>query len=197
MKTSGQAQLGDNNQSLSVADEVLTYDAPEQPAQASQSQQGFNMKPLPSGVHQFITNGAAVSAQSENLSFYFGGMHVPDWQTIIESDYLANLTANTLITVNVSVADDIKWENDTLPQDIPGRANAELVWIPVSQSGVLVAIGGVIFPESLTGSRSLPKDRANESVCVLPKLMQCIQCHRILQTLASNQSNIYEHTSGL
>ena len=168
MKTSGQAQLGDNNQSLSVPDKVLTYDAPEQPAQASHSQQGFNMKPLPSGVHQFITNGAAVSAQSENLSFYFSGMHVPDWQTIIESDYLANLTANTLITVNVSVADDIKWENDTLPQDIPGRANAELVWIPVSQSGVLVAIGGVIFPESLTASRSLTKDRADESVCVPP-----------------------------
>jgi hypothetical protein len=162
MKNSGQAQLGDNNQSRPVPDEVLTYGTP-----VSRSQQGFEMRPLPSGVHQFITNGAAVSAHNEQLSFYFSGMHVPDWQSIIESDHLANLTANTLITAYISVADGIKWENDTLPQDIPGRANAELVWIPVSQSGILVAIGGVIFPESLTASRNLTKDRADESVSAM------------------------------
>ena len=38
------------------------------------------------------------------------------------------------------------WTNLTLPSSVPGRASAELVWIPVSEKGVLIAIGGAIDP---------------------------------------------------
>lgn len=36
------------------------------------------------------------------------------------------------------------WTNDTMPSDILPRKSAELVWIPVGQQGMLVAIGGSV-----------------------------------------------------
>lgn len=113
-----------------------------------------------------MTDGAGVSAPSENLGFYFSGMHAKDWGVFWDDNESANITANTLITVDMSVMGQEKWTNDTLPDDVPGRASAELVWIPVSESGVLIAIGGVIYPESWE-SHNLTESQKAESVCLL------------------------------
>lgn len=110
---------------------------------------GFYQGVLPDGVTRYITNGAGVSAPSENLGFYFSGMRSPDWGPIYYEDSSANVSANTMIQVDMSVMRSEKWTNITLPDNIPPRANAELVWIPVSDQGVLVAIGGVTAPEEI------------------------------------------------
>jgi hypothetical protein len=127
-------------------------------------QPGFVQKDLPNNLTRYITNGAGVSAPSENLGFYFSGMHGVNWGTINYGDQSANVTANTLITVNLTVMGQETWENDTLPDSIPPRANAELVWIPVSESGVLIAIGGVIYPVVLTVAADLTSTQAAASV---------------------------------
>ena len=111
---------------------------------------GFYDGDLPNGVTRYVTAGAGVNAPSENLGFYFSGMAAPGWGDIRvqgRPQYNATVVANTLISVDMSVMRGEVWTNNTLPSSIPGRANAELVWLPVSGRGVLVAIGGVIDPE--------------------------------------------------
>jgi hypothetical protein len=108
---------------------------------------GFIQNYLPDGLTRYIAGGSAVSAPSENLGFYFSGIR---WGS--ETRTLENVAANTLITVNMPTMGNQTWLNNTLPDSIPGRINAELVWIPVSQSGVLIAIGGVLYSEALTSA---------------------------------------------
>ena len=148
------------------ADEVLAYEAFQYGPERASWKPGFVRKTLPDDVTRYITNGAGVSAPSENLGFYFSGMRAEDWGLIQNGDHSANRTANTLITVDMSEMRHESWTNNTLPPDILGRANAELVWVPVSDRGVLVAIGGVINPESVISSRGLTEAQETESVCL-------------------------------
>ncbi|KIW42040.1 uncharacterized protein PV06_05627 [Exophiala oligosperma] len=132
-----------------AADTILGYEAYQYGPNRAGWSPGFYQGTLPDGVTRYITNGAGVSVPSENLGFYFSGMRSPDWGPIYYEDSSANQTANTLIEVDMSVMRDEKWTNTTLPDNIQPRANAELVWIPVSEKGVLVAIGGVTAPEEI------------------------------------------------
>ncbi|KAI9839213.1 MAG: hypothetical protein M1819_003206 [Sarea resinae] len=99
----------------------------------------------------YVTGGAGVNVPSENMGFYFSGMRRADWGEIRvqgRPEYNATTIANSFISVNMSVMRHEQWSNVTLPSNIPGRANAELVWVPVSEQGILLAIGGVVDPES-------------------------------------------------
>lgn len=105
---------------------------------------------LPEGMTRYLAAGAGVNVPSEQLGFYFGGMRRPDWgeiRTYGNPRYNVTAVANTLISVDMSVARQEKWANATLPSSVRGRANAELVWIPTSDQGLLVVIGGVVNPE--------------------------------------------------
>jgi hypothetical protein len=51
-----------------------------------------------------------------------------------------------MIGIDMTTQGKETWKNTTLPTTVPGRANAELVWVPVSEKGILVAIGGVLYP---------------------------------------------------
>ncbi|KAL2002901.1 hypothetical protein VTN02DRAFT_5618 [Thermoascus thermophilus] len=144
-------------------DTLIAYEAYQWGPKRQNWKAGFYYRSLPSDVNPFVTDGAGVSAPSENLGFYFSGMHAKNWGMFWDDNESANITANTLITVDMSVMGQEVWTNDTLPDDVPGRASAELVWIPVSESGVLIAIGGVIYPESweshnLTESQKAEKE---------------------------------------
>lgn len=160
----GLTHLNDS-QDPPAANIVTAYEAYQYGPERTIWEPGFIQKTLPQNVTRYITNGAGVSAPSENLGFYFSGMRGEDWGLIQEGNESANTTANTLITVDMSVMRHETWTNDTLPDNIPGRANAELVWLPVSESGALVAIGGVINPESLTAVHALSGSQAAASVC--------------------------------
>jgi hypothetical protein len=59
-----------------------------------------------------------------------------------------------------------QWNNYTLPTNVPGRANAEIVWIPVSKQGILVAIGGVIFPAYANVNQTDTPAQKAQSVCI-------------------------------
>lgn len=160
------------------ADAVLGYEAFQYGPNRASWSPGFYQGSLPEGVTRYITNGAGVSAPSENLGFYFSGMRSPDWGPIYYEDSSANVTADTLIQVDMSVMRSENWTNTTLPDNIPSRANAELVWIPVSEKGVLVAIGGVLAPEEIWAA-GLNESQTSASEAESPSFMTSLPVYDI------------------
>jgi len=114
---------------------------------------GYTLKSLTDGVNRYITAGAAASAPSENMGFYFGGLRAANFGSILQSpgtrnaSFNADVDSRTFIQVDMSQTKE-EWKNTSLPTEVPGRAGAELVWVPVSGKGVLVAIGGATYPSS-------------------------------------------------
>jgi hypothetical protein len=129
---------------------------------------GFVNGVLPPGVTRYVTAGAAVSVPSENKGFYFSGLRSasggPIFQTTGNDSVTAEVVSSTLISVDLSQELNETWSNQTLPSSVPGRANPELVWIPVSQQGVLIAIGGSIDPEFAFANQSLDATQMAQDV---------------------------------
>ncbi|KAL1967301.1 hypothetical protein VTN77DRAFT_3347 [Rasamsonia byssochlamydoides] len=187
----GGLSLLTDSQDPPPADVVLGYEEYEWGLPPPSWQPGFVQKSLPAGITRYVTNGAGVSAPSENLGFYFSGMRGADWGSIEDGDQSANTIADTLIMVNMTSMRKESWQNTTLPADVPGRANAELVWIPVSESGVLIAIGGVINPEVLTASRNLTAAEAQASTQTSPTFMEILPVYDV-----STQAWYLQNTTG-
>ncbi|KZF25427.1 hypothetical protein L228DRAFT_280669 [Xylona heveae TC161] len=141
---------------------------------------GFYEGTLPPNVTRYVTAGAGVNIPSENLGFYFSGMRRPDWgeiRTLGRREYNATVAANSLISVDMSTMRAEKWSNDTLPSQVSGRANAELAWIPVSDRGVLLAIGGVVNPEWAFIAESDAQKIQNQYIS--PQLMSTISVYDV------------------
>jgi hypothetical protein len=188
----GLTRQTDSSQGPPAANLVLGYEQDQYGlGQAVNWQPGFLEKDLTDGVTRYITDGGAVSAPSENLGFYFSGVHGQNWGAIEDDDQSANVTANTLITVNMSTMRNETWSNNTLPGNIPGRINAELVWIPVSQSGVLIAIGGVLYSDAMTSGIGLTTTQAAASNQTSPSFMQTVPVYDI-----ANNKWYMQQTSG-
>jgi len=146
--------------------EAFWYGAP-----GKQFTPGFIDGTLPSGVTRYVTDGGGVSVPSENAGFYFSGLRSAssgaiDYLTINES-LTADVVSNTLISVNMTIQRSETWANQTLPISVSGRANPELVWIPVSKQGVLIAIGGSVDPEFAYASQSLNASQATHDVSLI------------------------------
>ncbi|CAN8102576.1 unnamed protein product [Discula destructiva] len=97
-----------------------------------------------------IAYGAAANVPSENLAFVFSGLRSPNFGQLEFPAATLNSNAsevsNTLFSLDFTTQNQEKWTNYTLPESISGRASAELVWVPVGEKGILVALGGVVFP---------------------------------------------------
>lgn len=122
---------------------------------------------------RYIAYGGAANVPSENKAFYFSGMQSPSHGSIYypgsnDSQTAVNVS-DTLITVDMSTQGSETWTNVTLPDSIPGRANPELVWVPVGSQGILVALGGVIYPEFVDSTHI--SENATESVSTLYHLV--------------------------
>ncbi|KAG6003167.1 hypothetical protein E4U21_002281 [Claviceps maximensis] len=123
-------------------------------------QKGFTGGHLDNGVTRYVAYGAAVNAPSENKAWYFSGLTSPTRGPIVQNNGDAAVKAatisDTLIGLDMSIQLDEKWSNTTLPEKIRGRSNAEVVWVPVGKHGILVVLGGVVYPEWATnGHRSV------------------------------------------
>jgi hypothetical protein len=151
-------------------DAIAAYQAFQYGPVRPQFQPGYALQSLSAGVTRYVTNGAAVSIPSENLGFYFGGLRSASkgpiyYQPGSRNDSVrASYESNTLISVNMKTQGQETWSNDTLPTTVPGRANAELVWVPVSNQGILVAIGGVVNPSFSYSTQKLNASQTDESV---------------------------------
>ncbi|KAJ5934534.1 hypothetical protein N7466_004081 [Penicillium verhagenii] len=174
----GAAMLSSDSTEASSEDTVLGYEAYQYDGVTIQDWDPmWWTDTLPDNMTTYITNGAGESAPSENLGFYFSGMHASSWGSIFYPAEAANITANTLITVNMTVMRSETWENDTIPSYVQGRANAELVWVPVSESGVLVAIGGAYDPADLLVTLSSNQTALNEKLS--PTFMETVPVYDV------------------
>ncbi|KAK1773540.1 hypothetical protein QBC45DRAFT_397930 [Copromyces sp. CBS 386.78] len=123
------------------ANQVLGYRKYQYGVEKGEFTAGF-VKASLKNVSRYIVYGAAASAPSENKAWYFSGMQVSS------GDYEeATEVTKTLITLDMTEQLKETWKNETLPSKIPGRAGAELVWVPVGSKGILVALGGLVFPQ--------------------------------------------------
>lgn len=131
--------------------EVLSYQISQYGVPKGAFKPGFVRGELPEGLTRYITYGGAASAPSENKAWYFGGMRSPTFGPIFYPSSNASInpsnTSHTLITLDMAVQQNEKWSNNTLPDEIKGRADPELVWVPVGEQGILVVLGGVSYPD--------------------------------------------------
>jgi hypothetical protein len=103
-----------------------------------------------SGVDNYVTAGASVSIPSERLAFYFSGLRSTAGGSL-NSDATNYEISNTTIKVDMSSPGNAIWTPLQPDDAIPGRANAQMVWIPVSTQGILLIIGGVVYPQDYYG----------------------------------------------
>ncbi|KAM5431246.1 hypothetical protein MferCBS31731_007920 [Microsporum ferrugineum] len=126
-------------------------------------------------VTRYITHGAGVSVPSENKGYYFSGSQRKDGE-VIDVATEPNITANSLVSVDLSKFDEPSFASDNLT-GVTGRSSAELVWLPVSD-GVLVAIGGVTNPESIHLSR-LSSSEMEENAKKDPSFMETVSLYDV------------------
>ncbi|ESZ93478.1 hypothetical protein SBOR_6127 [Sclerotinia borealis F-4128] len=133
-------------------DSAISYEVYSDDTPMKQFFKGFAQVKLPTNLTRYVTYGGAVSIPSENLGYYFSGYRAASFGNIyndpgvLNATYLANVTSQTLISVDMTSQTTPKWSNDSLPSTVPGRANPEIAWVPVSDQGILVAVGGAIDP---------------------------------------------------
>jgi hypothetical protein len=97
-------------------------------------------------ISNYITDGAGVNVPSESLGFYFSGSLAPNGLQIVydgTAGEIPSTLASSMIQFDMSHPQNPTGLSLPLPDHVVPRASAELVWIPVSSQGVLIAIGGL------------------------------------------------------
>ncbi|KAF4970783.1 hypothetical protein FSARC_2253 [Fusarium sarcochroum] len=161
------------------ADELLGYQAYQYGPDKPSWKAGFIDKKLDKDVTRYVAYGGAANAPSENLAWYFSGLRAPDHGAFFTNNLSAKATnvSDTLITLDLEEQLYETWTNTTLPSSVKGRANPEVVWVPVGKRGILVVLGGVVYPQ-WTG-RSRKSDNEKESEKQSPEFMQTIDIYDI------------------
>jgi hypothetical protein len=119
---------------LPAANWTLGYEQDQDGLEPINWMPSFIQNSLPDGLTRYVAGGGAISAPSENLRFYFSGIYAPSWGTIPDGQS----AANALITVRMPTRQR--------PRQIQCRTGLDP---SLSQSGVLIAIGGVHYSDAL------------------------------------------------
>lgn len=166
----GQAEL--QLEPFPTKNSVIGYEAFQYGDLSTNFHSGFvPSRTLPGNVSQFVTFGGAARAPSENLAWYFSGATSESGGILPKSTNDTDRPtkiSNYLITLDLKDQLFETWDNQTLPPDIKGRASPEVVWVPVGVQGILVALGGVVFPEYAGKNRASQNTTAsvgNASKC--------------------------------
>ncbi|KAK4449938.1 RING finger protein B [Podospora aff. communis PSN243] len=164
-----------------AATNVLAYQKYQYGIQKDGFLPGFVYDDLPEDMTRYVAYGASAAAPSENKAWYFSGLRAQGYGPIYEPSFNESLTAtnvsNTLITLDMTTQLQETWKNETLPADTPGRANPELVWVPVGKQGILVALGGVVFPDFSSYLSKSPNEA--ESKAQSPGFMSTIDIYDV------------------
>lgn len=148
------------------ANEITEWQGYDYGVEKPQFPQGFKTV-QPTNLTRYLAYGGASNVPSENLAFYFSGMRASGWGEVYypsgNESLTASVVSDTLITLDMAVQYSETWSNVTIPSDIPGRANPELIWVPVGEKGILVALGGVVYPEFITGYHASDNQSASVS----------------------------------
>ncbi|PHH74734.1 hypothetical protein CDD82_4798 [Ophiocordyceps australis] len=134
----------------------------------------FGLEILSPNVSRYIAYGAAANAPSENKAWYFSGLVRPDHGPVFKDSphgQAPDVVSNTLITLDMAAPSPTAWSNASLPSQVKGRSNAEVVWLPIGAQGILVVLGGVTYPWWAVGYKS-PDEEASKRES--PQFMQVI-----------------------
>lgn len=162
------------------ADDVLGYQAYEYGQERGSWERGWQAGKLGDDVTNYVAYGAAVSAPSENKAWYFSGLTAEDHGEILKagaSGTQAQNISDRLIQVDMETQSAEKWTNLTLGSDVNGRASAEAVWVPVGKQGIVVVLGGVIYPSWITSGKESEDPEASKKES--PKFMQDIDIYDV------------------
>ncbi|PLN83713.1 hypothetical protein BDW42DRAFT_164510 [Aspergillus taichungensis] len=165
---------------LPAEDTILQYERYQYGPPREGWESGLHTDKL-NDVTMYVSSGASVSAPSENLGFYFGGMRADNWGPLTYGDSSSLTESDNFITVDMSEMRDNRWANRTLPEYVAGRAYAEVVWVPVSEQGVVVVLGGVVNPAAMDGYSPLNKEETSESKRVSPGFMESVSVYDIAE----------------
>ncbi|KAI1436645.1 hypothetical protein GGR50DRAFT_650161 [Xylaria sp. CBS 124048] len=162
----GLIRLSDaSNNAPPDGDDVLSYQLYSYNIEGQVFRPGPVHVKLPSNLTRYVTYGGAANAPSENKAFYFGGSRAPDWGPIYQVSANTSLNpiavSNDLVTLDIGENDKV-WHNQTLPSNIPSRANPSMVWVPVGNQGILVVLGGVSFPAYSTPDEESSNEAQSE-----------------------------------
>jgi hypothetical protein len=144
---------------------------------------GFVNKDLPENMTRYVAYGGAASAPSENLAWYFSGLRSASKGKIykpgsnVNGSFDAVHVSDTLITLDMERQQFETFKNVTLPSYIPGRANPELVWVPVGRRGILVALGGVVYPDFANANRTSTNETG--SISESPEFISTIDIYDV------------------
>ena len=123
-----------------IANQTLGYQAYS--STSGQTIANETVVPMTLTISSYIAAGAGVNVPSESLGFYFSGLVAPNGVQITPEEP-PNTLVSSMIRFNMSNPQNPTGLSLPLPDYVAPRASAELVWIPVSSQGVLVAIGGL------------------------------------------------------
>ncbi|KAI1476328.1 hypothetical protein F4774DRAFT_240462 [Daldinia eschscholtzii] len=134
------------------ADDMVEYVESTYGAEKPQFQVGIRYNRLPEGLTRYVTNGGAASAPSENKAWYFGGYRSesggPIYEGFLNETQSPTITSDYLITLDMSTQTQETWKNETLG-NTSSRADPSVVWVPIGEQGILVVLGGVVYPSYL------------------------------------------------
>jgi hypothetical protein len=146
-------------------------------------------------VPNYITSGAGVNIPSESLGFYFSGMVAPNGNELLYNGPRSTtpvIATESFTQVDLSDSQGPQWSTLIWPFGVKPRAGAQLVWLPVSSQGVLIAIGGVIDPQDLTyGGTPDNRSQIFDSSHISPTFMTSIPIYDI-----ANQKWYTQDTTG-
>ncbi|KAI1107034.1 hypothetical protein F4804DRAFT_340192 [Jackrogersella minutella] len=166
-----------------AAETALGYMASQQSANDPNFRPGTFYSNLPEGMTRYVTFGASAAAPSENKAWYFGGYRSDSWGPIYtdasNSTYLPSNVSNTFITLDMSKQKAEVWNNVTLPTGTESRANPSMVWVPVGEQGILVVVGGVTYPDYITGAGSNGSTNEAQSKKDSPGFMSSIDVYDV------------------
>ena len=136
-------------------DQVTVYEKYQYGVQRGGFIPGFISDSLTGNLTRYIAFGGAASAPSENKAWYFSGMQSQSRGDIFfgsNQTFTPTNVSNYMITLDLSTQQQETWTNTSLPPSVSGRANPEVVWVPIGAQGILVVLGGVDFPEFATST---------------------------------------------
>lgn len=143
-------QNGDEDTASDDGDETLKYEIYNYNPGRDFQGPGFSDQSLGEDVTRNIAYGAAASAPSENKAWYFSGLTTRSRGPVfpVQNDSRATEVSDFLITVDMETQTFEEWTNTSITEDfnVRGRANAEMVWVPVGEQGILVVLGGATYP---------------------------------------------------
>lgn len=135
-----------------------------------------------------VTHGAGVSIPSEHLGFYFSGMQTQSGGFLVAYGLdQASHTLDNMLKVDMKTIHDATWTNISLPEHVSGRGSASLLWLPVSDQGLLLAIGGVKNPVDVFSGYYSNASLETEANDVSPGFMQTISIYDIKNDIWYNQ----------